>query len=148
MRCIKQLFAGLALAAAVAGCATGPKYAEVKSSIPAVAADQGRIYFYRSGSMFGAAIQPTVMLNGQKVGESKPGGFFYVDRSAGDYEVVLATEVDKKLTFTLANGEERYVRMSIGLGVVVGRVIPELVDRATGLTEIADLSYLGAPTAK
>jgi hypothetical protein len=135
------------LAAVAAGCATGPKYAEVSGAIPAIPADQGRIYFYRSGQPFGSGIQPSIMLNGQKVGDSQPNGFFFVDRPPGSYEVVLSTEVDRKLTFTLAPAEERFVRMSVGLGVIVYRVYPELADRATALAEIKDLAYTGPPLA-
>lgn len=131
------------LALTVVGCATGPKYTEVKSSIPTLAPDKGRIYFYRSGTMFGSGIQPSVTLNGVVVGESKPGGFFFVDVPPADYEVVLSTEVDKKLTFVLEKRQEKCVRMSVGLGVVVYRVYPELVESAVCLVEMQDLSYTG-----
>ena len=127
------------------GCATGPKYMEVQSNIPPVEPEKGRIYFYRSANMFGSGIQPTVNLNGEKVSDSKPGGFFFVDRAPGDYEVVLSTEVDKKLTFPLDTGEEKYVRMTVGLGVIVYRVYPELIPRSDALKEIQELSYIGAP---
>jgi Protein of unknown function (DUF2846) len=130
------------------GCASGPKYSAVEKNIPTLASGKGRIYFYRSGSMFGSGIQPSVKLNGEKVGDSKPGGFFYIDRAPGDYEVMLSTEVDRKLTFTLDAGEERYVRMSVSLGVLVYRVYPELVDKSTGVTEMRELSYTGVPLAE
>lgn len=136
------------LALAVVGCATGPKYAEVKSSIPNLSPDKGRIYFYRSGTMFGSGIQPSVKLNGDVVGDSKPGGFFYVDVPPADYEVVLSTEVDKKLTFVLEKRQERCVRMSVGLGVVVYRVYPELVEPAVCDAEILDMSYTGSATKR
>jgi hypothetical protein len=129
--------------ALVSACASGPKYNEVASTFPAPSVDQGRIWFYRSGIMFGAGIQPNVMLNGAKVGESVPGGFFYVDRPAGNYEVLLSTEVERKVTFTLEPRQERYVRMTVGLGVIVYRVFPELVDPAAGSKEIAEASYTG-----
>lgn len=132
-----------AMLLAAGGCASGPKFTEVKSAIPSVAADKGRVYFYRSGSMFGAAIQPSVMLNGEKVGDSVPGGFFFVDRPAGAYEVLLSTEVERKATFTLEPGQLRYIRMSIGLGVIAGRVHPELVDASQGESEMLDTSYIG-----
>lgn len=136
------------LALAVVGCATGPKYTEVKRSIPNLSPDNGRIYFYRSGTMFGAAIQPSVTLNGVVVGDSKPGGFFYVDVPPADYEVVLSTEVDKKLTFVLEKRQEKCVRMSVGLGVVVYRVYPELAEPAVCDAEIQDLSYTGSATKR
>jgi hypothetical protein len=93
--------------------------------------------------MFGAGIQPDVMLNGARVGDSTPGGFFFIDRPAGNFEVLLSTEVERKVTFTLAPKEERYVRMTVGLGVIVYRVYPELVDPAEALKEIVELSYTG-----
>ena len=125
------------------GCATGPKYGEVKQAIPSLKQAEGRIFFYRSGNPFGSGIQPSVMLNGNKVGDSTPGGFFFVDVKPGPMEVSLSTEVDRKVTFTLSAGQVRYVRMSVGLGVIVYRVYPELVDDSVGQSEIADLSYTG-----
>lgn len=131
------------IALLLAACASGPRYTDVASKFPTLAADHGRIWFYRSGTMFGAGIQPDVMLNGARVGDSTPGGFFFIDRPAGNFEVLLSTEVERKVTFTLAPKEERYVRMTVGLGVIVYRVYPELVDPAEALKEIVELSYTG-----
>ncbi|MCP5248498.1 MAG: DUF2846 domain-containing protein [Candidatus Accumulibacter sp.] len=140
-----RLCAAVLLPLILAACASGPKLAEMKSTIPTLSADQGRIYFYRSGSMIGAAVQPLIMLNGAVVGESKPGGFFFVDQAPGSQEVSTSTEVEKKLTFTLDAGQTRYVRTVIGIGFFVGRVYPELVDDATGQKELEDASYIGQP---
>lgn len=135
----------LAMAALLAACASGPKHAEVQSAIPAVKATEGRIYFYRSNSMMGAAIQPKILVNGQVVGESKPGGFFFVDVAPGAVEVSTSTEVEKKLTLTLESGQTRYVRTVIGFGLLVGRIYPELVDNAEGAKAVAEASYIGKP---
>jgi hypothetical protein len=132
---VNRLCVSLLLPLVLAACATGPKLSEMKSSIPTLSPEQGRIYFYRSGSAFGAAVQPSILLNGTVVGESKPGGFFFVDQAAGNKEVSTSTEVEKKLSFTLDPGQTRYVRTVIGLGFFVGRVYPELVDDATGERE-------------
>jgi hypothetical protein len=126
------------------GCATGPKYAEVVSTLPALGPSQGQIYFYRP-SAFGAAVQPDIKLNGVKVGTAKPHGFYFVDRAPGDYEVSAATETEKKLTFTLEAAQERFVRLKIQLGVLVGRIVPELVDRAEADGEIKGLSLITDP---
>lgn len=141
---LSKPFGALVVALALSGCATGPKFAEVKGSIPALSTESGRVFFYRSANPIGAGIQPDVKLNGKVVGSSKPGGFFFVDTPPGDYEVVLSTETDKKLTFALAKGQQRCVRMSVGLGVVVYRVYPELAERATCDAEIEGLSYIGS----
>ena len=123
-------------------CATGgPKYTEMQSTIPQIAPDQGRIYFYRHANFIGAAIQPDILLNGEKVGESVPGGFFYVDVKPGDCEVLCSTEVERKLSFTLDNQQTRFVRTKVGMGVLVYRVYPELVEPSDGMNEIKELTY-------
>ncbi|MCU7929591.1 MAG: DUF2846 domain-containing protein [Candidatus Thiodiazotropha sp. (ex Codakia rugifera)] len=126
-------------------CASGPKYADVASTFPTLEADKGRIYFYRSGSMMGAAIQPSITLNGNIIGTSKPGGFFFVDANPGDQVVATSTEVEKKLTFLLDVGQVRYVKTKIGFGIIAGRVYPELVDNNIGEQEVKETSYIGAP---
>lgn len=148
MKNITRRLAVVACAALLAACASGPKHAEVQSSIPVLKATEGRLYVYRSSSMLGAAIQPNVVVNGKVAGESKPGGFFFVDLPAGTVEVSTSTEVEKKLTLTLDAGQTRYVRTTIGFGLMVGRVYPELVDNAQGAKEIAETSYIGKPLPK
>ena len=137
-------FVAAALLLVLSGCATGAKYTEVASTLPPLAPSQGRIYFYRS-SAFGAAVQPDINLNGQKVGTAKPHGFYFVDRPPGNYEVTAATETEKKLTFTLEPGQERFVRLRIAMGVLVGRIIPELVDKAQAEKELSSLSFIAEP---
>ena len=55
------------------GCASGPQYKDVASAIPTLAADHGRIYFFRADAFGGAAIQPDIKLNDKVVGRSVPG---------------------------------------------------------------------------
>ncbi len=148
MKPITRRLAVVACAALLTACASGPKHAEVQASIPALKATEGRLYIYRSSSMLGAAIQPSVVVNGKVAGESKPGGFFFVDLAPGTVEVSTSTEVEKKLTLTLEAGQTRYVRTTVGFGLMVGRVYPELVDSAVGAKEIAETSYIGKPLAK
>jgi hypothetical protein len=91
--------------------------------------------------MFGAAIQPQIKLNGTSVGQSKPGGFFYVDEPAGQYSVATATETEKTVSFALEAGATKYVRTSISIGVMVGRIVPSLEDPAVAMKEIEELKY-------
>ncbi|MCG3174985.1 MAG: hypothetical protein GMKNLPBB_03319 [Myxococcota bacterium] len=132
------------LAGQFLGCASGTKYDKAITQLPAMPSNQGRIMFYREGSPMGAAIQPDIRLNGEKVGKSTPGGFFHVDRPIGDYEVSCSTEVDKKLTFTLAAGETRYIRTKITMGLMVGHVHPILEDREKAMQILGKCSYIGA----
>ncbi len=125
------------------GCASGPEYQMIAARIPTVPEAQGRIYFYRSSSPFGAAVQPDIRLNGEVVGQSIPGGFFFVDRPPGNYEANCTTETKQGLTFTLAAGETRYIATVITMGAFVGRVQPVLQDAEPAMQVISKLSYTG-----
>jgi hypothetical protein len=126
-----------------AGCATsGPKFTEISSTMDALPSDTGRIYIYRS-AVVGMAIQPEVRLNGEVVGRAVPMGFFYLDEKPGNYELETTTEVTRKLSLTLEQGQKRYVRLNISLGFLVGHVYPELVDDDVAQREIKDCRYLG-----
>ncbi|RAS05035.1 DUF2846 domain-containing protein [Cupriavidus alkaliphilus] len=142
-RVARMLIAGLAASSLLAGCASGVKHADMAASIPTLKPNEGRVYFLRSASMFGAAIQPDLRLNNQVVGESKPGGFFFVDRPAGKYVASAATETEKTLSFVLDAGETKYVRSSPSMGLMVGRVVLDLETPEKAQAELASLSYTG-----
>lgn len=134
----------LLLAAALVGCtASGPKYSEVKDSIPALHPEQGRIVFYRNSAV-GFAVKPDIQLNGSVVGEMMPMGFFYVDRAPGTHVATARTEVEASLQIPLAANETRYVRGSISLGILVGRPNFNLVEPRDAVLELMDLAYTGS----
>lgn len=82
-------------------------------------------------------------LNGEVIGKAVPNGFFYIDRPPGDYEMMTSTEVDRSLSFTLDQGQTRYVKLNISVGFFVGHVYPELVESEIGAKEIQECSYIG-----
>lgn len=145
IKSLRPLLASVLMATVLVGCASGPKYAEVASAIPTIKADQGRVYFLRSASGFGAAIQPEIRLNDDVVGKSQPGGFFFVDRAAGQYTAAASTETEKTLSFTLDPGEVKYVRSSPAFGLLVGRINLRLEDKDAAQKELQELSYTGTP---
>ncbi len=133
----------------LAACASGPKYAQMKSSMPPLAADQARIYFYRTSKFVGDAIQPKVMLNSQEVGYSQPGGFFYVDRPPGRYQVYCGSDVDDRVTFVVSAGEERYVRTAaVSSWQHDANVIPQVVDAAEAAVTVQGLRYAPGDTSR
>jgi hypothetical protein len=135
--------AALLLASALVGCAaTGPKFTQVAASLPAVPAEQGRIYFLRTSGV-GAAVQPDVRLNGVVVGKSRPGSFFFVDRPAGRYTASARTEVESRAEFDLADGQTVYVQTSIGLGVFVGHPRVVIADEGSARAALPELAYIG-----
>lgn len=131
-------------AALLTGCAaSGPTHKSMSASIPALKADQGRVFFYRNNSMLGAAVQPAIKLDGAVVGESKPGGFFYVDTNTGSHQAMTSTEATNKVSFVLDKGEVKYVRTKIQMGLLVGHAVPELVSADVANKELGELSYTG-----
>lgn len=143
-------FLGVALCATVlAGCAaTGAKFDEASKAMPTLQAGSGRVFFLRSSSMMGAAIQPDIRLNGQVVGASKPGGYFYVDRPAGNYSAATQTETEKTLSFRLEAGETKYVRTTPAFGVMVGRINLDLEKPEAAIAELKTLSFTGTASPK
>ncbi|MGW8394564.1 DUF2846 domain-containing protein [Pseudoduganella sp. HUAS MS19] len=140
--------AAIAAAAVLTGCAaTGPKFAQQESVMPKLAAEQGRVYFYRVDSMLGAAVRPSVKVDGVAVGDSVPGGYFFVDAAAGSHEAATSTEATNKLTFVLDKGEIKYVRTKVQMGMLAGHVIPELVSADEAQKELPSLSFTGAAKA-
>jgi Protein of unknown function (DUF2846) len=142
LKIVRRALLIAAIVGVVAGCASGPKYAEMKSKIPAMKAGEGRIFIYRD-SIFGAAVQPKVSINGVEVGTSQSNGFFYIDRPAGDYKISGSTEVERSVSFVLAAGETKYIQSSISMGLLVGRINFELVNAAGGEAAVSGLSYTG-----
>jgi hypothetical protein len=131
----------------IAACATsGPTFQAAHTAEPPVAQDQARIYFYRLGNFVGSAIQPAVKVNGVKIGDAVPGGYFFVDEPAGTYEISTSTETKEAITTTIKPGETRYVRFDVSMGVLVGHVAPTLVWPDQGAAEIQALHYVGAKT--
>ncbi len=124
------------------GCASGPAYKDYADQIQSVSSDMGRVYFYRSTSM-GAAVQPKIRMNDEVVGTAVPKGFFFADKPAGDYEISAKTEAKRSLKLKLEAGEEKYVRLEMKMGFMVGHVKPVLVDSEVGKKEIKKTKYIG-----
>lgn len=127
----------------LAACASGPKFSDASTGIPKMPDGDGRIYFYRTQFMAGAAVQPTIYLNGQQVSSCAPKGVSIADVAPGNYKASVMTEVEHELTFAVAAGEEKFVRCYITMGLLIGHANVELIDPAKGRDEIQGLSFTG-----
>lgn len=130
------------MALALASCASGPTYAELKPTLPPLAKGHGRVFVYRPSS-FGAAIQPSVKIDDQVVGTSEGRGFIYSDQPAGSRKVSLKTEWNHEGTVAVKSGEVSFVRCSVIPGVFAAHVRPSQVERSTGEEEIQDCKWSG-----
>jgi hypothetical protein len=131
----------------VTGCAaSGPKFAEVAQSFPPLKATEGRVVFFRSASMMGAAVRPAIRVDGEAVGKSSPGSFFYVDTPPGQHAITAATEAESVFTLDVAAAKTHYISSAITMGALVGHVQFRQESEATAMSELASLSYIGEPT--
>jgi hypothetical protein len=127
------------------GCASGPTYAKYSSTVPPIEEGEGRIWFYRPNLfIFGAGVQPAVMLNNVSVGKAQPGGFFYADRPPGNYEVKCTTEWANKCQLTLTTNSPKYVRLDVAPGIIAGHILPKEVEEAKALKEMESCKLISA----
>lgn len=141
---IKLSLAALGAATVLTGCA-GPRYGDVAAKISALEPGEGRIYFYQPKTSNGDKVpHPAILVDNARVGKSKAGHFFFVDRSAGTLEVITATDRKERkdpLVVPLAAGQTQYVRVDVAGGKQVLRLeqSPDAAQQA-----LADLRYWGA----
>ena len=122
---------------ALTACATGPTMQETRAE--PVADGESRITIYRP-SVFGAAIQPTVYVNGAPTQKCKPRGASSVDVPRGVHRISATTEVEKGIRVDTTNASQAYVKCSIGMGLVVGRPYFEVVASKVGQEESSGLA--------
>jgi uncharacterized protein DUF2846 len=126
----------------VAACATGPTLQESQASVSPLSPEHGRVFFYRTNSGFGAAIQPSVMLDGIGVGDAVPNGVFYCDVAPGKHFATVSTEVDRTVAFNVEADQTAYIKMDWGFGYIMARVQIEQVSPDIGVGEAAVSSLI------
>lgn len=137
-------FAALLALLWLQGCAaTGPKGSELGATLGAVPAGYARLVLFRSSGMLGAAVQPEILVDGQVVGTSKPGGFFVADVGPGKRVISASTEAASRLELDVLAGRTYYVRSAISMGLMVGRIALTEEGAVTAREELADLAYTG-----
>lgn len=141
MRGLRTLFL---LPVLVACSSSGSQSSDMSPSIGDVPADKGRIYFFRKNRAAGKAVQPAIRVNGEPVGNSRPGKYFYVDRPPGSYQVTCSVVTDHTINFPLKAGETVYVETRSTMGVYVGHVRPSVVKKDEAKAAIAKCTYAGS----
>jgi len=155
MRRIAQRLLALFLIA-LAGCAAarGPLYPEMASTIPPLAADRARIYFYRDYEPYESLSQAYLYLNGAPIGVSVSGGFFYRDVVPATYAIAAWTQKDfpnASETLALRAGETIYAKVESFRGWEDGggdsnfardTFVVAIIDPAQAQRELATMHYV------
>jgi len=75
------------------GCASGgPTYEQIESTLPPLAAGQGRIYLFLTGATEIPSFFPQLTVDGAPVGELRPNTYLYVDRPEGVHVIGVAVK--------------------------------------------------------
>ena len=129
--------------------ATGPIFETVRDSLPPLGENNGRLFLYREYAVFGSAMIPDIIISGKKVGESIPGGVFYVDLLAGEYDIIIPTIFypgQNNLRVNLEPREVQYIRTWIGASGWGGRAYIELVPETTAINAMKGLAVTNEKT--
>jgi|GEM_PF-2084584 hypothetical protein len=146
--------AALVGALALAACQSVPlgdpgRSAELKKFV--ANPNAGQIYVCRDDRFFGAAISPTVELNGKPVARLGRSNYFFAELPPGDHTVVMKTlEHDSKLPFKIAAGQQIYFQTWISFGIIAGRAIIDTYSTEDGkkCVTASDLAGPLEPAAK
>jgi hypothetical protein len=138
-------FVGVVILAFLMGCAHGVQYKDMANTIPALTLGEGRIFFFRPawGMYENCLPRPVIYLNDEMVGTSKCGGFFFVDRPAGNYTASAKSEVENTASFVLEAGETKYLRALPHPGRFLVRIGFSLETSEKALAELPSLHYTG-----
>jgi Protein of unknown function (DUF2846) len=137
-------------AALMTGCASvtpgdPARGAELKKFQPNPAV--GQVYVCRGGSFLGAAITPTIELNGRAIASLSRNNFFYVELAPGDHTIIAKTpEHDSKFPFKIAAGEQVFFQTWITIGVLVGRGVIDTMSAEEGKKCVSEAALV-APLA-
>ena len=100
------------------------------------------VYVYRDDSSFGAALKKSVWIDGDCVGETAKGVFFYQEVE-GNKEHRISTESEfseNDLILYLESKKLYFIRQFIKLGVFVGGAGLEVKDSEEGMREVSKLN--------
>ena len=131
----------------VAGCASGPEYKDIGSGITPIEPGSGRIYVYRPQLSF--LYVGAVTLNGEEIRVPAAGGFVFVDKEPGEYEVLVDAITDESTTFELEAEKEVFIRITVDAGgYFLYTISPQITDRATAVQEMQELNYVDHVTSQ
>ncbi len=111
---------------------------------PALTGNHGRIYFYRTAFPWMVAVEPDVIVNGQRVGSSRHDRYFHKDAAPGRYEVFLTSDPEHPLYLTVEAGRTRFVKTVVRFAATGTKLTAELVEESEARREIAALEAAAA----
>jgi hypothetical protein len=129
------------IAVLLSGCsASGPAFKPV-NPIPA---DKGVVYIYREPAIVGGAVYGTVTANNSPITKIKNGGYFPYIANPGPVHFEVSTEATNEANVTVEAGREKYLKTTLGMGLLVGHLKFSEVSPDIGKREISECNLLEA----
>jgi hypothetical protein len=99
----------------------------------------------RNSRTFGAAITPTIELNGRPLVNLTRNTYYYVELPPGDHIIIAKTfEHDSKFPFKIAAGEQIFFQTWISFGVFAGRGLIDTIPASDGKTCVTEADLAAA----
>ena len=117
--------------------ASGPAFQPV-TPIPT---GKGVVYIYRSSSIVGG-VSGTCKADDSPITKIKNGGYFPYIASPGSHHFTVTTEATNEADVTVDKGGEKYLKTTVGIGVIVGHLKFTEVPPELGKSEIAACNLL------
>ena len=89
-------------------------------AIPVPAEGTGQIVFFRPGGM-GFAMGCSVNENGEKISSLGAGKYFVLRTTPGRHEFTVKSEAKDKLALEVEEGETKFAKCKIKMGIMAGR---------------------------
>lgn len=147
---LRNVMVGMMLVATlvVSGCASvsmGSKEEDMAlKQFPAPPDTMAGVYVYRD-SFMGKALKKTVSLDGEMLGETANGVYFYKVIPPGEHIISTESEFsDNTLSFVADADRNYFIRQYIKMGVFVGGAGLEMVDEEKGMTAVRECCRLAA----
>ena len=138
---VTLVFWSLALAIMLTGCgASGPVFKPVDPIPPG----KGVVYIYRESSFLGSGVFGTVTADKTPITKVRNGGYFPYIANPGSVHFEVSTEATNEADVTVEAGKEKYLKTSVGMGLLVGHLKFSEVSSSIGKSEIAECQLLDA----
>ena len=105
---------------------------------------KARIVFYRTGVPFLIALEPEFVVNAKAVGRAVHDEVFVRDAFPGRYQVFMASDPETVLSFTLREGETKFIKAVIDFSITGSRISAAEVEETVGRREVGDRPFLEA----
>ncbi|HHQ4564251.1 DUF2846 domain-containing protein [Aeromonas veronii] len=142
----KLVVAAAVMASLLSGCASVPMESTDRSDMAKkfILPKDGKagIYIFRKDTIVGAALKKDVWIDGECVGETAKGIFFY-NEVDGDKTHTLSTESEfspNDLMLDTKKGNLYFVEQYLKMGAFVGGAGLKLYDKEAGMQEVSKLN--------